>query len=487
MAQSQARSKEVSISTGAPGLDEVLEGGFTPNHLYMLQGGPGTGKTTLALQFLRAGVAQGEKTLYVCLSQSAAELKAIAKSHGWSLQGIAVEELDTGSPLTSADDQTIFLSADIRLDKTRESIEKAIERLKPSRLVYDSLLEIRKLTGDAERLHREMLGFKALLERRKITTIMIDVTPEESGQNEFASIAHGIIRLERWLPDYGPARRRIDIRKMRGKRFYSGYHDMAIRTGGGVEIFPRIVPSGGSDKTPSALIKSGIDELDSMLGGGMEAGTSTLIVGQSGTGKSTIASLYAEAALKRRETVSLFLFEEREETFFRRCEGLGIDLRTFHKKGQLELFDFNPAEISPGEFAQIVKKSVEHAKTRVVIIDSFTGYVNSLPHSQQATVEIQALLKYLSRRGVLTILIVAHHGLLGHGMHSDVDLSFLGDTVLFLRMYEWPAIVRRTITVVKKRHGPHDLDVRQLVISGEGVNIEPFNAPPPGPPSPPPP
>ncbi len=472
------------VSTGAPGLDRILNGGLMPRHLYLLQGGPGTGKTTLALQFLRAGVEQGEKTLYISLSQSKAELEAIAASHGWSMKGVEVEELDTGEGINSADDQTIFVSADIRLDKTRLAIETAIERSNPTRLVYDSMLEIRKLTGEDERLHREMLGFKSLLERRGITAMMIDVTPEEGGDNDFASIAHGIVRLERWMPEYGPARRRIDIRKMRGINFYSGYHDMEIRTGKGVEVFPRVLPSVQPKEASPDLIKSGVGELDKMLGGGMESGTTTLIVGQSGTGKSTISSLYAEAALKRGEGVSLFLFEEREETFFRRCEGLGIDLRKFHKKGQLQLFDFNPAEISPGEFGEIVQRSIEENKTRVVVIDSFTGYVSALPRGEEAVMQMQALLKYLSRRGVLTILIVAQHGLLGHDMESEVDLSFLGDTVLFLRMYEWPSLLRRTITVVKKRHGPHDLDVRELVINVDGVEILEFNAPPPGAPSP---
>ena len=465
------------ISSGAVGLDNILRGGLTGPHLYLLQGSPGTGKTTLALQFLLAGAALGEPTLYVSLSQSALELKAIARSHGWTLEGVAVEELDAASEPSDRDDQTIFVHADIRLDKTRAAIEEKIERLRPKRLVYDSLLEIRKLTSDTERLHREMLGFKALLERRGIAAFMIDVTPEEGGDNDFASIAHGIIRLERWMPEYGPARRRVDIRKMRGANFHSGYHDMAIRSGQGVVIFPREVPVTTVERATGALIKSGIDDLDSMLGGGMEGGTTTLIIGQSGTGKSTTASLYAEAALKRGEAVSLFLFEEREETFFRRSEGLGIKLREFHKDGLLALFDFDPATISPGEFSQMVRDSVTANSARVVVIDSFTGYINSLPRSEQAVLQMQALLKYLSRRGVLTMLIVAQHGLLGHDMKSDVDLSFLGDTVLFLRMFELPSVIRRTLAVIKKRHGAHDLGVHELIIESGHIRILPSGVP----------
>lgn len=472
------------VSSGSEGLDRVLNGGLAERRLYLVQGGPGTGKTTLALQFLMAGVANKEKVLYVTLSQSAEELAEIARSHGWSLKGIEIEELNIAEAGGEADEQTIFVGADIRLDRTRTSIEAAVERLKPTRLVYDSLLEVRKLTEDTERLHRELLGFKALLQRKGITAYMIDVLPEEGGDSTFASVAHGIIRLDYWMPEYGSARRRVDIQKMRGIGFHSGHHDAAIRTGTGLEVFPRTLPAVEVGEAEPALIKSGIEDLDAMLGGGMEAGTTTLIIGQSGTGKSTMASLYAEAALKRGDGVSLFLFEEREETFFRRSEGLGIKLRGYRKKGLLELFDFDPAEISPGEFAQIVLGSVAANKSRVVLIDSFTGYLNALPRTGQIVHQIQTLLKHLSRCGVLTIVIVAQHGLLGHEMDTDVDLSFLGDTVLFLRMYEWPAVIRRTIAVVKKRHGPHDLDVRELQIETTGVRINPFNPPPPGAPSP---
>lgn len=469
------------VSVGVAGLDTVLGGGLPGPRLYLAQGAPGTGKTTFGLQFLMAGAAGGERVVYVTLSQSRAELEQIAASHGWSLDGIVVEELASSDTLGDAADQTIFHSADIRLDKTREAVEAAIERHKPTRLVYDSLLEIRQLSGDSLRFRRELLGFKLFLAARGITTLMLDTGTVHGGDTEIEGVAHGIFCLEKSLPEYGVARRRIEVKKMRGVAFSDGYHDMAIRTGTGVEVYPRVVPSLAPETARTELIKSNIEPLDAMLGGGLEAGTTTLIVGQAGTGKSTLASIYSHAALKRDEGVAMFLFEERLETFFRRSEGLGMNLRPYQASGRLQIRDFNPAEISPGEFAQVVLNAVDQHDIRVVLIDSFTGLVSALPESDQAVMQIHSLVKYLSRRGVLSMLVVANHGLLGHNVASDVDVSFLGDAVLLLRMYEWPGLIRRSITVVKKRHGPHDLNVHELVIRPEGISVQPFNPPPLGP------
>lgn len=469
------KRKTTPVATGVAGLDEILRGGLPPSNLYMLQGAPGAGKTTVALQFLLAGVANGEKCIYVSLSQTKAELESIARSHGWSLDGIRVEELSASDAVSGATDQTIFQTAELRLDETRQAIEEAIEEHKPSRLVYDSLLEIRLITGDTPRFRRELLGFKAFLAKRDVVALLLD-TQSGAAMNgeEVEGIAHGVIRFDKHLEDFGPVRRRIEVSKMRGVPIADGYHDMAIREGQGVVVFPRIVPGEERSAKPD-LIKSGVEALDDMFGGGQESGTTTLVIGQAGTGKSTMASLYATAALKRGESVALFLFEERLETFFRRSEGLGMDLRTFHKEGRLVIRDFNPNEISPGEFAQVVQTIVEENKTRVVVIDSFTGYLNSLPNREKAVRDIQSLLKYLARAGVLTMLIVAQHGLLGQNVSLDVDVSFLGDTVLLLRIAEHEGRLRRNITVVKKRHGPHDLDVHELFIRSEGVSVVPYN------------
>lgn len=464
------------VPTGVGGLNEILRGGFPPSNLYLLQGAPGAGKTTAALQFLLAGVEAGERCIYVSLSQTAAELDSIAISHGWSLNGIRVEELSASDAVNGAADQTIFQTAELRLDETRQAIERAIDEHKPSRLVYDSLLEIRLITGDTPRFRRELIGFKAFLAKRNVVALLLDTQNGESvNGEEVEGIAHGVIRFDKSLDEYGPVRRRIEVSKMRGVPIADGYHDMAIREGQGVVVFPRIVPGAAKEARKPELIKSGVDTLDEMFGGGQESGTTTLVIGQSGTGKSTMASLYSTAALKRGESVALFLFEERLETFFRRSEGLGMNLRQFHDNGQLIICDFNPNEISPGEFAQVVQNIVTQDNSRVVVIDSFTGYLNSLPHREKAVRDIQALLKYLARAGVLTMLIVAQHGLLGQNVGIDVDVSFLGDTVLLLRITEHDGRLRRNITVVKKRHGPHDLDVHELFIKSSGVTVVPYN------------
>jgi circadian clock protein KaiC len=471
------QKKPAVVSTGIAGLNEILRGGLPASNLYMLQGAPGSGKTTAALQFLRAGVEAGESCIYVTLSQTAAELEAIAVSHGWTLDGIRVEELSTSDTVNEADDQSIFLTADLRLDETRKAIEAAIEEHRPRRLAYDSLLEIRLITGDSPRFRRELIGFKSFLAKRNVVALLLDTqTPgyDRSGE-EVEGLAHGVIRFDKSLEEYGGVRRRIEVSKMRGVPIADGYHDMAIREGEGVVVFPRIMASAASESTKPQLIKSGVAELDEMFGGGQEPGTTTLVIGQSGTGKSTMSSLYATAALERGESVALFLFEERLETFFRRSEGLGMELRQFHKDGKLILRDFNPNEISPGEFGQIVQDAVTQNKSRVVVIDSLTGYLNSLPHRDKAVRDIQSLLKYLARSGVLTMLIVAQHGLIGQNVGIDVDVSFLGDTVLLLRIMEHEGRLRRNITVVKKRHGPHDLNVRELLIETGGVSVVAYN------------
>jgi circadian clock protein KaiC len=460
------------VSSGIAGLNAILDGGLPASNLYIVQGAPGAGKTTAALQFLRAGVDAGERCIYVSLSQTAAELKAIAQSHGWTLDGIQVEELSATESVSGGADQTIFQTAELRLDETRKAIESAIEEHKPHRLVYDSLLEIRLITGDTPRFRRELIGFKAFLAKRGIIALLLDTqsSGEHNGE-EIEGIAHGVIRFDKSLEDYGAVRRRLEVSKMRGVAFADGYHDMAIREGEGIVVFPRIVPGAVTEVVKPQLIKSGVEALDEMFGGGQESGTITLVIGQSGTGKSTMSSLYATAALQRGESVALFLFEERLETFFRRSEGLGMDLRQFHKDGQLVLHDFSPNQVSPGEFGQIVQEVVKHNNVRVVVIDSFTGYLNSLPHREKAVLDIQSLLKHLARANVLTMLIVAQHGLLGRNIGIDVDVSFLGDTVLLLRMAEHEGRLRRNITVVKKRHGPHDLDVRELFIASSGVSV----------------
>jgi circadian clock protein KaiC len=472
------------ISSGDDGLDEILGGGLPRNRLYLLRGAAGTGKTTLGLQFLMRARDAGEPVLYVTLSQSEAELREIASSHGWDLEGIAVQSLAASDEIRDISEQTIFQSADLRLDETRDAIQQRIEEIQPTCVVYDSLLEIRLLSSEVTRFRQEILGFKNFVGTQNITALLLDSehASAQRGEDQLENIAHGIIRFDKALPSYGLARRRLEVKKLRGSKIRDGWHDVSIRTGEGVVVFPRVIPSLQPEQTAAdELITCGIDEIDSMLGGGLERGTSAMVVGQSGTGKSTLASLYAKAALERNEHVAMFLFEERAETFFRRSAGLGIDLRPAFEDGTLHLFDFNPAEVSPGEFAQKVLKTLEEYPISVMLIDSFTGYLSGLMDSDQAVPQMHSLLKYVSRKGVLSILIVAQHGLLGEGQRSDLDVSYLGDCVLLLRMYESRGVIQRTITAVKKRHGPHDMQLKELTIAPGSITAEPFNPPPPGP------
>ena len=460
------------VKCGSAGLDEILRGGLPGRHLYLVEGGPGTGKTTLALRFLLEGVRQGETVLYVTLSQTRRELHDIAESHGWSLDGVIIEDLEASSDYKDEFAQTVLQTADIQLDRTRHSIESALERHRPTRMVYDSLLEVRHLSSDLIRYRREMLGLKAFIAERGIATLAIDTLNEkEESDTDLEGIVHGIIHLDRKLPEYGSARRRIEIGKMRGVAYHEGWHDMSIRRGTGVEVYPRVLPSESRTATCNQLIKSGVERLDAMLDGGMESGTTTIMIGQAGVGKSTISSLYAYAALKRGEVVCFFLFEEHRETFFRRCEGLGMDMRTQYDEGRLRLYDFAPTAISPGEFARMVKRDLDEANVSVVVIDSFTGYLAALPHGEDAVMQLQDLLKFVTRRDVLVILVVAQHGLLGRETTSDVDVSFLGDTILLLRMHEHGADITRSISVVKKRHGSHDMTVHRLDIKPGGIAI----------------
>ncbi|MBJ3778439.1 ATPase domain-containing protein [Acuticoccus mangrovi] len=468
-------------STGSPGLDEVLRGGLPDSNLHLVQGPPGSGKTTLALQFLRAGLAIGEKALYITLSQTRDELARIAASHGWDLDGIDVVELHASNEGVPAE-QSIFQTADLRLDQTRREIERSIEAHAPSRVVYDSLLEVRLLTLDDPRFHRELIGLRTALSRRGITALLLDTEPSATeaalGARDMQArgIVHGIITLDKVLPNFGRAQRRIEVSKMRGIPVHDGWHDMDIRGGEGLAVFPRLVPSAGrlsmhAATTPAPLIRSGVERLDDLFGGGMELGTTTMVVGQAGTGKSTIASLYATAALERGEKVSLFLFEERPETLFRRSEGLGMKLREQAASGALRMFDFNPNEITAGEFSQIAQREADIDGVRTIVIDSFTGYMASVANEAQALFDIQALLKYLARKEILTILVVAQRGLLGANDEVRLDLSFLGDTVLLLRMKEDGGVVKRSLVPVKKRHGPHSMDIYELIIEPGRVEV----------------
>lgn len=487
------------LPTGDAGLDAILRGGLPEGSLHLIQAPPGAGKTTLALQFLLEGLRWGEAGLYVTLSQTAEDLGRIADSHGWDISGIGTVEIESGDPAL-ATEQTIFQTADLRLDATRQAIEAASERVGPRRMVYDSLLEVQLLARDLARYHREMMGLRAVAARRGITVLLLDTEHGDdlASDVQTRSVVHGIITLAKTVPDFGRTQRRIGITKMRGVPVHDGWHDMDIRAGAGVVVFPRMVPGAGSadekavarsavegeqgqeaGATPGpggrALVRSGVERLDALLGGGLEPGTTALVMGQAGTGKSTVAALYAAAALGRGERVVLFLFEERRETFFRRCEGLGMPLRDPVEAGRLKLFDYGPDEISPGEFTQTVQAEVEAGELGLVVIDSLTGYLAPLREETRALFNVQSLIRYLARREILVIVTVGQGGVLSVDEGGlQPDMSFLGDTVLLLRMHEHGAAIRRSIASVKKRHGPHATEIRELFITPGQVEVGPL-------------
>lgn len=455
--------------TGIDGLDAILFGGLPARAVYLVQGAPGTGKTTLGLQFLLEGARRGERTLYVTLSQSEDDLRRIAQSHGFALDGIAIRELLSLSH-GEADRQSVLQTSEAELTGVIRGVRRALDEIAPQRVVFDSLLELRLLTRNLLAYHRELLTIRNLMVAGGVTGLILDYDDPQIGDRQMEGLAHGVIRLERQLPQYGTALRRLTFSKLRGRAFVDGYHDLTIRPGGLV-VYPRIVPELAEDSVTGVMVRSGLDALDQMLGGGLEAGTTCLVVGQSGVGKSTLGTLYARSAAEGGMPSALFLFEERPQVFRRRSRGLGLGVDALEDEGLLQIHHFNGAETTPGEFVRAVVRAVEGDGARVVVIDSLTGYLGALPNAADLVTQLQSLLQYLSRRDVLTVVIVAQHGLLGGSSDVDFDTSYLADSIILLRQYEAGSSIRRSITVVKKRHGPHERVIRELVIGDGGIDV----------------
>ncbi|HLJ44659.1 MAG TPA: ATPase domain-containing protein [Bryobacteraceae bacterium] len=453
------------ISTGILGLDDILNGGLPEDHLYLVEGDPGSGKTTLAMQFLLDAHHRGESVLYVTLSESIRELKSIAQSHGWSLDGIELfEVIPPPESLMPEDQYTIFHPGDVELGSTLKSILERVEQVKPSRVVFDSLSEIRLLARDSSRYRRQILGLKQFFESRHCTTLFLDDRTVQSGSDTTVlSIVHGVIRLERVPRDYGTKRRRLEVVKLRGLRFHDGYHDYDIRTGG-VVVHPRLVALSHHPSTYHDGSASGIPELDQLLGGGLDRGTSTLIIGPAGSGKSSIAIQYAAAAAERKEFGSVYLFDEGLTTLFQRAYGLGHDMAQYVQNGKLKVQQLDPAELSPGDFIHQIRDDVLKRNLRILIIDSLNGFLNAMPGEQLLTVQLHELFSFLNQHGVVTIMVMAQYGILGSHMGSPVDLSYLADTVILLRYFEATGKVRKAISVVKKRSGAHEDSIRELRI-----------------------
>lgn len=456
---------EKRATTGVPGLDDVLNGGLPEDHLYLIEGDPGSGKTTLAMQFLLDAHARGEPVLYVTLSESIRELKAIARSHGWRLDGIeCFEVIPPPESLMPEDQYTVFHPGDVELGTTLKNVLETVERVKPARVVFDSLSEIRLLARDLSRYRRQILALKQFFASRHCTALLLDDRPRtDQSDTTVLSIVHGVIRLERMPREYGAKRRRLEVVKLRGLKFHDGYHDYDIRTGGLV-VHPRLAAlKHGAAKTEDGSI-SGIGALDQLLGGGLDRGTSTLMAGPAGCGKSSIAIQYAAAAAERGELASVYLFDEGLTTLFKRSRGLGQDLSTYVDRGTLDIQQLDPAELSPGDFIDQIRNAVEARDLRVLVIDSLNGFLNAMPGEHLLIVQLHELLSYLNQRGVVTILVMAQYGILGASMESPVDISYLADTVILLRYFEAAGKVRKAISVVKKRSGGHEETVRELQI-----------------------
>ncbi|MFN8497397.1 MAG: ATPase domain-containing protein [Anaerolineae bacterium] len=462
------------VDTGISGLDDVLHGGLTPNRLYLVEGDPGSGKTTLALQFLLAGVRRGERCLFVTLSETEEELRATARSHGWTLDGISILEIVASEENLKPDGRyTMFHPSEVELTETMRAVLEKAEGVRPDRLVFDSLSELRLLAQNPLRYRHQILALKQFFARQSATVLFVDDKTGDAGDMRLHSISHGVISLERRTPDYGTMRRRLQVTKVRGRDFRQGFHDYRI-VRGGLEVYPRLVAAEHLSPYTRDAVKSGVDGLDDLLGGGLSQGTSTLILGPAGAGKSTIASQYAVWAARQGQHAICYLFDESIATFRERLAGLGMDAEPYIASGRLTLRQVDAAELAPGEFAYEVRRTVDQDRSRIVVIDSLNGYLNAMPSEQFLTLHLHELLTYLGQQGVTTILIMAQHGFAGGQVQVPIDASYLADTVLLLRYFEARGEVRQSVSVIKKRTGPHERTIREMrfdhgIVLGEPV------------------
>jgi circadian clock protein KaiC len=455
--------------TGVPGLDAVLAGGLPRDRLYLVEGKPGTGKTTLALQFLLEGQCLGERGMYVTLSETADELRAAAASHGWSLDGFSLVELVPEAGLGADQEQTLLHPAEFELGETTGRILERVERERPTRLVIDSLSELRLLAQTPLRYRRQILALKHRFTSQRCTVLLLDDQTAKPRDLQLHSIAHGVIALELSSNRYGAERRSLNVAKMRGVRFRGGHHDYTIETGG-LAVYPRLLVSEHRTELSAVPVGTGVPELDALLGGGLVPGTSTLVMGPTGTGKTSAATRCALAALERGEPAAVFMFDEELGTFFTRSAGLGMDLRPHLDTGRLQVRQIEPAELSPGEFVHHVRRAVEVEGARVVLIDSLNGCLHAMPNEQYLVLQVHELLSYLSQRNVVTLLILGQHGLVGE-VRSDVDLSYLSDTIILLRFFEAAGAVRRGLSVVKTRVSGHEPTIREFSLGPDGLAI----------------
>jgi circadian clock protein KaiC len=462
---------ETLAATGIAGLDDILTGGLTCKRLYLVEGVPGSGKTTLALQYLLEGVRRGEPVLYVTLSETAEELGAIAASHGWTLEGLQVREFVPSEDALRPDEQyTMFHPSEVELSETTRAILGDVERLRPRRIVFDSMSEMRLLAGNPLRYRRQILALKQFFSGRDCTVILLDDLTSHDHDLQVQSIAHGVIRLEQRFPEIGVERRRLLVVKYRGVHFRGGYHDYIIRRGG-LKVFPRIAARRAVQSALGERLASGVEGIDRLLGGGLELGTSTLLIGAPGTGKSTLSAQFVANAARTGRKSALFIFDESRNTLLSRTQSLGIDLGHYVDSGEVMIQQVDPVELSSGELTHAIREQVEERGAEIIVIDSLNGYLNAMPEERHLIIQLHELLSFLGQAGVATILIGAHQGLIGNQMVAPVEASYLADAIILMRYFEAEGEVRQALSVLKKRGGAHERTIREFRMDAEGIHV----------------
>ncbi|MES2526987.1 MAG: ATPase domain-containing protein [Bdellovibrionota bacterium] len=472
MKKSTSETLTERIPTGIAGLDEIIGGGIPKHRLFVIEGEPGSGKTTMALQFLLEGAKRGEKSLYITFSETEDELNAVAESHHWNLKKIELIDLSAiERQLSPESHTTLFHPSELELTQITENLLKKIDEIQPARIVFDSVSEMRLLAESPLRYRRQVLSLKQALSKRKSTVFFLDDLTSSSQDLQVQSIAHGVVRLTRLHHEFGGERRQVRILKMRGVKFISGHHDFEINTGG-VEVYPRMISSQHEETIKPGFLESGVKELDLLLGGGLDRGTTNLFLGPAGSGKSTMSLLFALSAIRKGEKVAFFSFDETIANMNRRCNAIGLEVEKAMKSGLLRIQKVDPAELSPGAFSGLLQKLVTTEQISVVVIDSLNGYIQAMPQEQFLTLQLHELFTYLNNHGIVTLMTLAQHGMVG-SMQSPVDLTYLADTVILTRFFEANGAVKKAISVIKKRTGAHEDTIREFAVGQNGVKVGP--------------